>query len=100
MIDYGPQYWAKDSSPPPPSPPPPVLAADSSRDLAKEANKFEAQADNEAHSILEDADKLGARLRDAREKAKKEAAAAKSDDIWADEREADRGLAASNQAPG
>lgn len=99
VIDYGPQYWAQGTSPPPPSPPPPMLSTGSANSFAA-ANKFETEADDEAHSILEDADKLGARLRAAREKAKKEATAAKSDDIWADEREADQGLVASKQVPG
>lgn len=95
VIDYGPQYWAHDSSPPPPSPPPPAPEKVSDNPIAV-ANKFETEADDEAHSILEDADKLGARLRAAREKAKATATAtaASGDDLWADEREADQGLVA------
>jgi len=93
VIDYGPQYWAKDSSPPPPSPAPPMLNPASAHSFAAAnvASKYEKEADEEAHSILADANKLGARLRAAREKAKVEQSAS-NEDAWADEREVDQGL--------
>lgn len=93
VIDYGPQYWAKDSSPPPPSPAPPMLNPASAHSFAAAnvASKYEKEADEEAHSILADANKLGARLRAARVKAKVEQSAS-NEDAWADEREVDQGL--------